>query len=280
MGGQETKERRKLWAWIGEGGSWNIDRWTGEGGVFSHRTIQGKHSSHSHEHHLSSQQLKSFLCPFIQEVKNIWAGYPARHFQEPVYWLFDWLGEMVSSSITQQGIRMDPEWYLRTQSLWVSQLHPHVLPLLFLLPSLYYLKMTNQLVVRKTPAFILFSIHNRIPRGHSRVTPREGSRQDRNSLSWLNWASSVELTSTGFYATQSGIYLREVNQMRCNAFKWGVWEFFVVSHCISITLCFSVYHFKWESFPWNCVLKRLLLFSYWVVSNSGNPTVLKSWELN
>lgn len=62
---------------------------------------------------------------------------------------------------------------------------------------------------------ILFSLHNRLPRGHNRVTPREGSRQDRNSLNWLNWASSVELTTTGFCATQSCIYLREINEMQC-----------------------------------------------------------------
>lgn len=30
-------------------------------------------------------QLKSFLYPSVQEVKNIQAGHSARHFQEPVY---------------------------------------------------------------------------------------------------------------------------------------------------------------------------------------------------
>ena len=128
---------------------------------------------------------------------------------------------------------------------------------------------------------ILFSLHNRLPRGHSRVTPREVSRQDRNSLNWLNWASSVELTSTGFCATQSCIYLREINQMKCNTFKWGVLRVLCsvtlyIHHSLFLSLSLQMVGI----FPLKLCTESLLLFSYWVVSDSGNPTVLKSWELN
>lgn len=63
---------------------------------------------------------------------------------------------------------------------------------------------------QKNPS--LQSVHpfrNRLHRKYSRVTPRERSGQDRNSLNGLNWASSVGPPLA--FVLLSLAHLREIN---------------------------------------------------------------------
>lgn len=59
--------------------------------------------------------------------------------------------------------------------------------------------------------FILFSLHNRSSREQERVKPKERSGQSRNSLSRLNWASSMVLLPLTFVLS-SLVHIRKKDQ--------------------------------------------------------------------